>query len=46
MTISLNILVLLLAYLAPLQPELPRMILESFAVQGYRQVILAQVRLC
>lgn len=46
MTISLNIPDLLAASLAPLQPELPRMILESFAVQGYRQGILstAQVR--
>ena len=46
MTISLTIPDLLMASLAPLQPELPRMILESFAVQGYRQGILstAQVR--
>lgn len=46
MTISLNLPDTLMASLAPLQPELPRMILESFAVQGYRQGILstAQVR--
>ncbi len=46
MTNSLNIPDLLMASLAPLQPELPRMILESFAAQGYRQGILstAQVR--
>lgn len=47
MTITLNIPDLLAAPLSQLQPALPRVILESFAVQGYRQGILsaAQVRM-
>lgn len=46
MTITLNIPDLLAASLSQMQPALPRVILESFAVQGYRQGILstAQVR--
>lgn len=46
MTVTLNIPDILAVPLSKVEPTLPHVILESFAVQGYRQGILsaAQVR--